>query len=361
LKPTEKCNFKCTFCSSTDIAEDSNDIVELPDIKRFLQRFPQTDTIIINGGDPLMMPVSYYWEMIEILDELDMPHTSISLTTNLWPFYKKPQMWLELFKHPRVGVATSFQYGNKRLKGDYTPFTEEEFWAVSDLMLELVGYRPSFISVIDETNVDDVVKTVRLAKAMDVECKINYTNASGPVIQTRKGTMGSEDQHFLVADMYKAYLAVWREGLAPWEYSTKQMLQVLAKGSDACPLSRNCDSGIRTMQPNGGYYSCGSFGDDREYPIDFNEEMEGEMKLPLQVYELQSLKKDCFFCPMFSICNGCKKSIRDAKKTGRVEEHCRKMKALAPEIIEANGLTGQLIPTPYVDESNDELKLFDVT
>jgi sulfatase maturation enzyme AslB (radical SAM superfamily) len=81
--------------------------------------------------------------------------------------------------------------------------------------------------------------------------------------------------------------------------------------------------------------------------------MVGEVQRPLQVFELDSLKQSCYFCPMFEICNGCKKSIRDTKKSGRVEEQCQKMKALAPRLIEANGLTGQLEPTPYVNENAD--------
>lgn len=325
-----------------------------------MERFPETNTIIVNGGDPLMMPPAYYWALIEMLDELKMENTSISLTSNLWPFYKKPGKWAPLFNHPRVGVATSFQYGEKRLKGDYTPFTEDEFWAVSDTMLEHVGYRPTFIAVVDESNRHEAVKTVELAKAMGVSCKLNYANASGPVVQTKKGTMGNEGQHFLVADMYEVYLDLHRRGLTEWEHGTQQMTVALAGGATTCPLKRTCDSGIRAMQPSGDYYSCGSFGDDGEYPINFEEEMTGKKQLPLQVFELDSLKQDCYFCPMFSICNGCKKSIRDAKKTGRVEEHCRKMKALAPDLIEANGLTGILIPTPYVDESIDELTLVNV-
>jgi hypothetical protein len=33
-----------------------------------------------------------------------------------------------------------------------------------------------------------------------------------------------------------------------------------------------------------------------------------------------------------------------------VESHCVKMKQLAPKIIEANGLTGKLEPSPYIKE-----------
>jgi hypothetical protein len=53
---------------------------------------------------------------------------------------------------------------------------------------------------------------------------------------------------------------------------------------------------------------------------------------------------------MFSICNGCRKTIKDLKDYELVEDHCYRMKQLAPDIIEANGLTNELQPTPYVRE-----------
>lgn len=361
IKPTVKCNFKCTFCSSTHLSEDPTDIVELEDIRKFLVRFPDTRTIIVNGGDPLMMPPSYYWSIINMLDELGMEDTSISFTSNLWPFYKNPKKWLELFLHPRMGVGTSFQYGDKRLKGDFTPYTEEEFWKVSDMMLDLVGYRPGFIAVIDEDNKDTAIKTVELAKKMGVVCKINYACASGPVVETRNGPMGNEGKHFMISDIYEIYLQIERAGLVEWEHNTQQMVKSLGTSSTICPLSRNCDEGIRDMQPGGGYYSCGSFGDDGLYPIDFEKELNGELARPLKVYELDSLKEDCYICPMFSICNGCKKSIHDLKTSGRVEKHCSNMKKIAVDIIELNGLTDVLIPTPYVNEEKfNEIKLINV-
>ena len=114
IKPTEACNFKCTFCSSTDIAAHNTDLLDLHYVYSFLDRYPETQTIIVNGGDPLMVKPEYYWKIIDYLDDKGMDKTTISLTTNLWAFYKKPQMWEELFLHPRVGVCTSFNYGDTR-------------------------------------------------------------------------------------------------------------------------------------------------------------------------------------------------------------------------------------------------------
>ena len=94
-----------------------------------------------------MMDPQYYRELIKHLEDNDYP-ASVSLTTNLWPFYKNPNKWIDIFQHSRVGIATSFQYGNGRLKGDYSVFTEEDFWNCSNAVLEHCGYRPSFIAVI---------------------------------------------------------------------------------------------------------------------------------------------------------------------------------------------------------------------
>jgi len=351
IKPTVRCNFKCTFCSSTHISEDDNAIVELEDFERFIVRFPDTRTVIVNGGDPLMMKPQYYWDMIKILDKHNCP-ARISFTTNLWAFYKKPEMWVDLFRHERMGVGTSFQYGDARLKGDLTPFSEEEFWACSDLMLELVGYRPSFIAVIDKSNEDTILKTVELAKKMGVVAKINHAVASGEPVVFKGVTIGNANSMFTQADIYRHYVEIAKAGLAEWEHNTTSMMRRLRIQNTVCPLNRSCDEGIRSLQPGNSYYSCGAFGDDGEYPIDFEREMAGEFFTPLQnAPDIQAMKDACYACPMFQICNGCRKTVRDTKRLGLTEHHCRTMKELAPEIIRLNGMEDFLEPTPYEDES----------
>ena len=364
IKPTELCNFKCTFCSSTQLTNEKKNWLKHDQIFRFLERFPETKTIIVNGGDPLMMEPNYYWKIIEWLDNKGYD-TSLALTTNLWPFYKKPKLWVDLFNNDRVGITTSFQYGGGRLKGDYSEFTEEDFWKCSDAMLEYCGYRPDFISVITEENVHNAVKNVKLAKHMSenkipqgvlhnfwreektgVECKLNYAMASG-----------EQKNPFLLSDIYKIYVDIWRMGLAPWEFNTKQMMTTIKTENTTCPLSRKCDEGIRCLQPDGDYYSCGAFGDDKDKPIDFEREMQGEVFRPLQdSLELTTMKRGCYGCPMFSICNGCRKTIKDYKEAGVVEAHCQKMKRNGVDILNANGLH-YIEMTPYENEKTKEVRL----
>lgn len=355
IKPTERCNFKCTFCSSTHITDDKSMELDLEYIYKFLERFPETNTIIVNGGDPLMMDPQYYWDLIAHLDSINS-RCSISFTSNLWPFYKNPNKWKELFNHPRMGITTSFQYGGGRLKGDLSEFTEEDFWKCSDAMLEHCGYRPDFIAVITEENEHLAIKNVELAKRMGVECKLNYAFSSGPPVKFKNIMMGQEGKPYMLAKIYQLYVKVWQAGLTEWEFNTKQMVRRLRGEGTCCPQNRDCDSGIRTLQPSGDYYSCGAFGDDRLFPIDFQKEMTGAKQFPIKlVPELQTLKQACYECPMFSICNGCRKTIKDLKDYDMVESHCKTMKALAPAIIEANGMTGKMIPTEYIDERHNSI------
>jgi radical SAM protein with 4Fe4S-binding SPASM domain len=343
IKPTEACNFKCSFCSSTSIDPDKAGLLDLNYIYDFLKRFPDTNTIIVNGGDPLMIDPQYYWDLIAHMDEHNYP-ASISFTSNLWPFLIKPKKWLDLFKHERLGVTTSFQYGGGRLKGDYTNFSEKDFWLVSDKMLELVGYRPDFISVIIEENLDTAIDNVLLAKKMGVNCKLNYAMASG--------VQGTTLQ---LSKIYEVYVKIWEMGLTEWEWNTAQMVKRLQGGATTCPQNRNCDDGIRAFNPGGDYYSCGAFGDDMDYPIDFEKEMAGDFFRPVSSDpDIQTMKQACYTCPMFQICNGCRKTVRDMKREKTVEEHCKRMKGLAPRILESNGMSADSI-TPYVNEAIDVL------
>ena len=113
IKPTERCNFKCTFCSSTNITDDKSAELGHDQIFRFLERFPDTKTIIVNGGDPLMMSPAYYWKIIDWLD-LHEYDTSISFTTNLWPFYKNPEKYftVDIMAKLEEAVKKEFMYGS---------------------------------------------------------------------------------------------------------------------------------------------------------------------------------------------------------------------------------------------------------
>lgn len=335
IKPTEACNFACTFCSSANLVDDKKARLHLETIYEFLRRFPDTHTIIVNGGDPLMMPVQYYEDLCDHLDDHGYK-ANISITSNLWDFYKHPDKWTKIFTRTyrdnpearRVHVTTSFNYGESRRITNNRVFTESDFIAISDLCLDRVGYRPHFISVIDESNLHTAIDNVRLAKHLGVDCKLNYVMASG-----------RQSKPLPLSKIYDVYVQIWKAGLAKWEWNTRQMANRLAGAPTACPLHRTCDEGIRVLHPDGKYFSCGAFADDLEYEIDYNKEVTqgGAIQTPLQSDpSIDALKHECYSCPMFTVCNGCRKHVKDLKRADMVESHCTKMKSIAKDIEDIN-------------------------
>lgn len=328
IKPLEACNFKCTFCSSTNISSSPYNILDIKLIKQFLDRFPHTNTIIVNGGEPLLMKPDWYWEILNYIVEKGL-QTTLSFTSNLWVFYKNPEPWIPLFKHEQVFVGTSFNYGETRLINETTVLTEEIFVDVVTQFKKHIGYTPDFISVINEFNdaPDLVLKNVLLAKELGAVCKLNYAMCSG-----------AQESPYMMAKMYQFYLKIYQLGLQDYEYNTLQFIKSIKKSEPTtCPLLRACDEGIRCIQPDGDYYSCGSFADDKNYPIDFTKEViNGDFITPLQNDpNLFCLKDDCLSCPMFDICNGCKKTIYDMKEQGMefIQEHCSIMKNVYAEFV----------------------------
>jgi len=317
IKPTELCNFACTFCSSPNLSDKHTNTLDLKYIENFLTKYPETNTIIVNGGDPLMLSPTYYFDILNIIKEKNLD-TTLSFTSNLWDFYKTPDKWTPLFQKENVGVTTSFNYGDTRRISKNRVYTEEDFWKISDLFLERIGYRPDFISVITNENLDTAFDNVLLAKKMGVQNKLNYVFNSG-----------YSKEVFYLADIYKIYIKIYEEGLSEYEYNTDQIFKMKSKLT-TCPLSKVCDSNIRTLHPDGKLYSCGAFADDGKYEIPHSEYKEAPLK---KDFNLKVLKADCFACELFDICNGCHKKISDIKQSDSIEKHCNKMQKIKENLV----------------------------
>jgi sulfatase maturation enzyme AslB (radical SAM superfamily) len=265
------------------------------------------------------MAPSYYEKLIEFLDEKEMP-TKIHLCTNLWDYYLNPEKWRPLFSHSRVTIGTSFQLGGGRTIKPGEILTKDLFKMILSKFERDFSYVPSFIAVVSEENEDLSMETIELAKELGVECKLNRAMSSG-----------REGKPYSIGKIYNTYIDIYEAGLSQYEFNTKEMLELLKGRGSICPSNRSCDEGIRNLQPKSDsgyeYSSCGSFGDDQRYGIDFELEMEGSLITPLQnEVELKYQKEECISCPNYFICNGCFKTVLDHKEAGIVEESCKEMK-----------------------------------
>ena len=321
IKPTQLCNFRCSFCSSSDIAQD-NETLSLNTLFNFLKN-NDIGRIIINGGDPLMMPPEYYTSILNFLDKNNMS-TRLSFTTNLWDYYNNPSKWEKIFKEDRVGVCTSFQYGGQRKLCNNEPLTEEIFIDIMNNFYEHIGYMPMFISVITDENENDVIRTAKLAKSMKTECKIN------PSMQS-----GRSHTYYPLYKAYSKYLDIIEEGLSQYEFNSKEIVKLYQNTKTICPYNRNCVNTIRCMSPDGTLHSCGCFNDDYKY-----NKKNGKKTYELDKYDADTLSKDykyihakCLECDLFALCNSCYKHIHDIKINRDEAEHCSNMQNIKDRLV----------------------------
>lgn len=314
IKPTQSCNFKCDFCSSSNISLDNSSKLPLEKIYDFIDN-NKVNTIIVNGGDPLMMPPNYYKQLLDHIEKF-FPETTLSFTTNLWNFYIAPDKWLDIFTNKNVYVTTSFQYGGERKLSNGTEFSEELFTKVISKFNSLVGYMPMFISVITKKNENDMLKTVKLAKKLGTTCKINPAIKSGRCNYTYP--------------LYKSiskYIEIIEAGLGEYEYNSNILKKIINGEHTTCPFNRDCLTTIRCMGPNGELFTCGSlhdiYLDNIGKGYDLSKYSEKEL---LKDYSV--LKNECFACDLFKLCNGCYRHIMEIKDNNMIKTHCEEMNKL---------------------------------
>lgn len=307
IRVTGRCNFDCTFCSAStlDIAHPVNGVPEK--IKKVIETI-KPNSIMISGGEPLLVGPNYFMELAEI------GKCRISVTSNLKDFYYNPEKWVDVFTHPLIGIVTSFNYGDTRRWDQNTNYTEEKFREVYKLYHEMTGRPLTFIAVLDEKNEHLAVEHAMLAKELGTCVRIN--NA------TRQGR---QDTTYPRYKLFQKYFEIIESGLGEYEVYCKH------KHMDRCPINTRmmCKSSIRTCyidsNNNLHYYDCCE-ARDGENQLDY----ENDFKTPIAVYpSMEShINKNCVCCELFNICHGC-----DSQRGEYPPEHCQEMLKMKDKFI----------------------------
>lgn len=298
IKPTSACNFDCTFCSAKKLDIPMHD--KVPDVLREYILDMKPRQVIITGGEPLINPMSYFEDLINILDSIDHDY-HISMTSNLVLWYENPEKYDWLLKHPRVDVDTSFQYGDGR-KDDQV-YTEERFKALFYAFEARYGKKLSFISVINKDNEKFALKTCELAKELGTLCKLN---SQIPV--------GLATEYYPRYKLLGIYLDIIKAGLRDYESNLDSLEEHF------CAFTRT----YKHCLLNKAVY----VNQEGKLVEDHCEEViasEGKLKI-----ENGSLFPKCYYCDLFSMCNAC--SINRQCSEEVKHEHCEWMMSHKQEL-----------------------------
>ena len=311
IKPTALCNFDCKFCSAykMNVMHSGNKVPEK--IKELIERM-KPQTLIVTGGDPLMVEPEYFYELYEI------GKCPISPTTNLKGFYMNPEKWKDLFNEPWFNVTTSFNYGNTRMWDSNTVFDETMFRKVMEKYSKYVNKcLPMFIGVIDYDNEKYAVDHARLAKDLGTKCKLN--NAL---------PIGRQETAYPRYKMFQIYLDIIDAGLGNYE------INCIDRRIMRCPYNIEgfCGSSIR---------SCYVDKDGELHVFRCEDEMElegAELTKDEDIFQERIstrpdtvISKSCYSCELFRLCNNCRTNRRISMNE---PNYCEEMHELLPRLIE---------------------------
>lgn len=321
INPTGKCNFACEFCAANKLCEEeyTNKELTAKDTIKVIDPYKNIlGQLIFNGGDPLMMDPSYYFEILEYLEGLNHD-VNISLTTNLYDFYKFPYKWAELFKRKDVGVITSFQFGGKRRLKDSRIFSYQMFLDALNMFEYVVGYKPNFIAVVDKDNEKLCETTLEVAKNNGIKCKLNKVVISG------KNT-----QYYPRYRMFEKYIELYKKGLGKYEMNFSLFNLYFNNLQTYCPIDVDCYKYIRCINPDKTMSTCSYVAENysTEYSIKENR--------PANLFanKYRSIKEECLKCENYKLCNSCKVYVKEVKDNNDELNYCCNMKKLIPQLKE---------------------------
>lgn len=317
INPTNKCNFKCDFCAASELCKQTLTSKKTISYLKKLENKYSIGQVIINGGDPLVMSPDYYEDILKYLETLKHP-VSLSLTTNLWAFYKDPDKWVNILTNPRVGVITSFQYGTKRKIGNGKVFDEQKFRDVFNLFVDRIGYKPNFIAVIDKSNEFSVLPTVKLAKKLGIRCKINKA-----IIR------GRQKDYYPRYDMFKQYINIIDNGYRDYEMNIELITSYFTGGHTYCDIDRDCYHHLRVINPDGLMYTCSYNAEAGIFKTNLD-----ELDLNKFPITFNTIKMECTSCPNCNLCNSCRIYVQEVLDNNDVENYCKNMKEIIPQLKE---------------------------
>ena len=289
---TNKCNFGCKFCSASNLKPNtltSEFVIGL--IKRY-----NPIEINIEGGDPLTISPLIFTKISDYVDQHNLD-TELSITSNLWSWYKNQTKWYDVVK--RYNICTSFQYGNKRVLLDGTVFGESMFVKIMSTFKDVVNKTPSFIGVVDHDNCCTALDHCLLAKKLETTCSLQRARVGG-----------RNNKAFPYSDMLKIYSNIITNGLYQYEINSRQLYRLITN----TPKEQYCSFGVKDCQKR--ILRFDNMGQQKTCVEMFN---------PSTVITSRALVcPQCAMCDYVDFCNTCPitKSNLSILNHNALSEHC---------------------------------------
>lgn len=166
IKPTHECNLRCNYCFHEKYGYDSK-ILDINMLKKYIKLLSEKYSfinLVWHGGEPLMIPLSYYEEIYNYCEKLNSK-IIFSIQTNGTLL---DQQKINFFKHSNTSIGLSFDGLTNELTRSHTQKVIENIKLLHDNDIF-----PGAIMVINQLNVNDLINNYNYFKSLDLSMKIN--------------------------------------------------------------------------------------------------------------------------------------------------------------------------------------------
>lgn len=166
IKPTHRCNMRCKYCFHEKYGY-SNDLLGIDELKKYIVLLCNDYdfiNIVWHGGEPLLVPFSFYEEIYDFCDFQDSTF-SFTIQTNGTLLNQKN---IVFFKKRNTNIGLSFD----GLNNEYTRSHTSDILDSIGLLQEN-GFRPGAVMVVNKTNISQLISEYNLFNSMNVGLKLN--------------------------------------------------------------------------------------------------------------------------------------------------------------------------------------------
>ena len=273
LKPLNRCNLRCAYCSVGDKSLPRTMREErMRAALRFFAgqvraRHEQEAAIIFHGGEPMLLPPAQYDRCISALRE-EFPDISFRLSMQSNGTLLDGT-WIGLLQKHQIGLGISIDGSEAIHDKERRDVSGAPTWqhVVDKIqMSQDHGVPVAALMVVTKYALQEDLSFLRLFDAMGVPLKINPLLCLGDAIKNPELSLAPGDYGRYLARVFREAavqnLALRISPLA--ELVTALLYREVPRG---CTFSADCARRFLSIDPDGVIYPCGHFADMQRLPI----------------------------------------------------------------------------------------------
>ena len=320
VKVTRSCNATCTHCS----ANYNSPKINLKNLKQSIDKVAKyvfnKCFIVFHGGEPMLMGVDFYKELIEYIEGKYPNKFFYVLQSNFLLYNKK---WFKLITKYKILTSTSYDFYSdiRNLGGNVKKYYDIWYKNIKKFQKDMSEYLntdfyPYVINIVNKQNHKKVKEIYEIAKKEKFNIRHNYFWKVGRGDKNaKKYYIEPEDYGKFLVETFNNYVKDIINNTAdknliiyPIHYFYEKVRN--PKSDFECPWINNCAGHFLLIENDGTIYNCHTFSDINKFSYGNIFEIDDLKEIILtenfqKIYQRRrKLPKECLSCKYYKYCQG---------------------------------------------------------